>query len=144
MHAPELALRVGLELRLDHADDDLVADEAAGVHNLLGLLAQLGAGLDLLAEHVARGEVADLVLFLDVGCLGSLACGAREWQSDAVSRRVHRRRVSPPMPELLGRGDEQVAPAPSIVADSVLHRMKERGKERAPAPGGPMRTIRMC
>lgn len=129
MHAPELALRVGLELRLDHADDDLVADEAAGVHNLLGLLAQLGAGLDLLAEHVARGEVADLVLFLDVGCLGSLACRAREWKSDAVSRRMHRRGSPPTLPatpESLGRRDEQVAPASSIVTDSLLHRTKER------------------
>lgn len=50
-----LALLVGLELALDHADDDVVADEAAGVHDLLGLLAERGLLGDLGSEHVTGG-----------------------------------------------------------------------------------------
>ena len=74
LDAPERALRVGLELRLDHADDDLVRHEAALVHDLLGLLAEVGAALDLVAQHVARREVAHVVRLLDLGRLGALAC----------------------------------------------------------------------
>lgn len=47
-----LALGVVLELALDHANHDLVADETALVHDLLGLSAQLGLLCDLSAEHV--------------------------------------------------------------------------------------------
>jgi hypothetical protein len=47
-----LALGVVLELALDHANHDLVADETALVHDLLGLSAQLGLLCDLGAEHV--------------------------------------------------------------------------------------------
>jgi hypothetical protein len=47
-----LALGVVLELALDHANHDLVADETALVHDLLGLSTQLGLLCDLSAEHV--------------------------------------------------------------------------------------------
>lgn len=47
-----LALGVVLELALDHANHDLVADETALVHDLLGLSAQLGLLGDLSAEHI--------------------------------------------------------------------------------------------
>lgn len=68
-----LALLVRLELRLDHVDHDVVRDKAAGVHNLLGGLAELGLSLDLSAEHVAGSEVADAVLVGNGGSLGALA-----------------------------------------------------------------------
>ena len=63
---------------LDHADHDLVADEGAGVHDLLGLDAERGLLRDLLAKHVARGEMADTELVLDVGRLRTLAWRAGE------------------------------------------------------------------
>lgn len=47
-----LALGVVLELALDHANHDLVADETALVHDLLGLSTQLGLLCDLSTEHV--------------------------------------------------------------------------------------------
>jgi len=52
---PALALLVVLELFPDHANHDLVADEAAMVHDLLGLLAKSGLLGDLRPEHVAGG-----------------------------------------------------------------------------------------
>lgn len=70
---PVLALGVHLELVLDHAHHDLVAHEPARVHDLLGLLAELGLLGHLGAEHVARGEVADAVFGRDVGGLGAFA-----------------------------------------------------------------------
>jgi hypothetical protein len=88
-----LALGVVLELALDHANHDLVADETALVHDLLGLSAQLGLLCDLSAEHVTGSlhvalavvvflcigmfarthQMADVVLFLDLGSLGTFA-----------------------------------------------------------------------
>lgn len=52
---PALALLVVLQLVLDHANDNVVADETALVHDLLGLLAESGALGDLGAEHVTGG-----------------------------------------------------------------------------------------
>lgn len=60
--SPVLALRVGRELLLDHADHDFVADEISAVHDLLGLFTQIGLSRDLRSEHVASGQVADTVL----------------------------------------------------------------------------------
>ena len=79
---PALAVCVVVELLLDHADHDLIADEAARVHDLLGLDAERGALGDLLAEHIARGEVANAELVLDVGRLRALA-----WRARVVSPR---------------------------------------------------------
>ena len=46
-NAPERALLVLVELLLNHADHDLVADESSLVHDLLRLLAEVGALLHL-------------------------------------------------------------------------------------------------
>ena len=58
---------------LDQADDDVVADQAAGVHHLLGLHAQRRAGLDGGAQHVAGGDLRDAVLLADEGGLRAFA-----------------------------------------------------------------------
>ena len=75
-HAPVLALLVVLELVLDHADDDVVAHEPASVHDLLRRKTELRLARDLVAQHVARGEVAHTELFFDERRLRALACDA--------------------------------------------------------------------
>lgn len=77
--SPLATLLVGLELVLDHAYHDLVADETTLVHDLLGFLAKLGALSNLLAEHVTGSKVADQVVeaLKDLGGLGTLACARR-------------------------------------------------------------------
>ncbi len=60
----ETVLRIRLLQALaDDAEHDLVGDQLARVHRGLGLLAQLGAGSQRLAEQVARGNLGDAVLF---------------------------------------------------------------------------------
>ena len=76
---------------LDHADYDLIADEAARVHDLLRLDAERGLLRDLLAKHVARGEMADAELALDIGRLRTLAWRAGVCQPTLAHRR-HRHR----------------------------------------------------
>jgi hypothetical protein len=49
-------------------------EQTHGVHDLLGGDAELSLVRDLVPEHVAGGEVADLVLLLDRRGLGALAC----------------------------------------------------------------------
>jgi hypothetical protein len=73
-HAPVLTFLVGLQLVLDHTDHDLVRDQTTSVHDLLGFLTQLCLGSDLRSKHVPGSEVADAVLLLEVGGLGSLTC----------------------------------------------------------------------
>ena len=46
---------------LDEPDHDVVGQEVPGVHELLGLAAELGAVLDRGAEHVAGRDVRDAV-----------------------------------------------------------------------------------
>lgn len=53
--SPVLALGVVLQLALDHVDHDLVGDETTLVHDLLGLLAEVGLLSDLRTEHVSGG-----------------------------------------------------------------------------------------
>src|SRR5436853_481597 len=54
----EPLLRVGLaEALLDHLDGDLVGHQVPGVDVALGLLAQLGAVVHVLAEQVAGRDV---------------------------------------------------------------------------------------
>ena len=74
LYAPPLALRVLLELLLDHADHDLVTDETTLVHDLLGGLAQLSLAGNLRTKHVSGSKVADAVLLSDLGSLGALSC----------------------------------------------------------------------
>jgi hypothetical protein len=47
---------------LHQADDDVVADQAASVHHLLGGHAQRCARLDGGAQHVAGGDLRDAVV----------------------------------------------------------------------------------
>jgi hypothetical protein len=58
---------------LDHADDDGVRHQAAGIHVLLGLEAESGAGLDLGAQHVAGRNLGNAELFGDESSLRTLA-----------------------------------------------------------------------
>ena len=53
--------------------EDLVADEVARSHDLLGLQAQLGAGGDFGAQQVAGGNVRHLQMFLEARGLRALA-----------------------------------------------------------------------
>ena len=78
---------VGLgDALLDQADDDVVADQAAAVHHLLGRHAQRRAGLDGGAQHVAGGDLRDAVLLADHRGLRALA-GAGRAQQDQSHRR---------------------------------------------------------
>lgn len=67
-----LALLVVLQVVLDHVDHDLVTDESTSIHDLLGLHTDLGLVGNGSAEHVTGGQVADAVLLLDLGSLGTL------------------------------------------------------------------------
>lgn len=50
---PALALLVVGELLLDHADDNIVADQTALVHDLLGLSAEGSLLCNLRSQHIA-------------------------------------------------------------------------------------------
>jgi hypothetical protein len=58
---------------LHQGDDQVVADEAASVHHLLGRDTQRGTRLDRRAEHVAGGDLRDAVALADEGRLRALA-----------------------------------------------------------------------
>mmetsp|Transcript_71769 Transcript_71769/g.156213 ORF Transcript_71769/g.156213 Transcript_71769/m.156213 type:complete len:342 (+) Transcript_71769:52-1077(+) len=64
---------IRLDAVSDDADDNLVADQSACSHHLLGLLANLGAGRHGLAKHVAGGELWDAEHLDNPGSLGALA-----------------------------------------------------------------------
>ncbi len=64
---------VGVELFLDDADDDVVGDQEAAVHEPLGLEAERGAGARGLPEQVSGREVVDAVVLGHADRLGSLA-----------------------------------------------------------------------
>lgn len=70
---PILALKICFDVLFDHIDHDLVRDQFAGIDDFLGHLADRGAGGDGSAEHIAGGEVTNLVAILDRGGLGALA-----------------------------------------------------------------------
>jgi hypothetical protein len=96
---PALALLVVLQLLLDHANDDVIADQAARIHDLLSLPAEGGLLGDLGSQHVSRRlvvakgkwsavtwqqlwdrissrlayQVTAMELLLDLGCLRPLA-----------------------------------------------------------------------
>ena len=54
-HIPVPAFTVVLNLVLDHVDHDLIANQSTLVHDLLGLLAEVGLCGDLGAKHVTGG-----------------------------------------------------------------------------------------
>ena len=66
--------RVALvEPLVDDPDHDVVGHEAAGVHDLLGARAELGALLDRGTEHVAGRDVGHHVVTGQAHALGALA-----------------------------------------------------------------------
>lgn len=60
-YIPVLALGVVVQLALDHVDHDLIADEAAGIHDLLGFPAERRLLCDLGAEHVTGSLCASAI-----------------------------------------------------------------------------------
>lgn len=51
-NSPALALLVAVELLFDHANHDIVADQTARIHDLLGLDTERGLLSDLGSQHV--------------------------------------------------------------------------------------------
>ena len=71
---PVLTRLVVLELVPDHAHHDVVRDEPTSIHDLFSLDAERRLLRDLLAQHIARSEVADAELFTYTRRLCALAC----------------------------------------------------------------------
>ena len=61
----------------NHRDEDVVGDEAALVHDLLGTEADIAPGCDLGTEHVAGRNLGDAVPDLKSLGLGPFACARR-------------------------------------------------------------------
>ena len=59
--------------RRQDAHHQVVGNQLALINVALGCLAQLGAVLDLVAQHVARGDVLEAVLLNQFVTLGALA-----------------------------------------------------------------------
>src|SRR3954453_4229563 len=76
-----LGVRLGEPVE-DHADDDLVGDEVAAVHVLLGLLAEVRLLLDRLAQHVPRRDVREREVLLEALRLGALSRAGRAEQDE--------------------------------------------------------------
>jgi hypothetical protein len=68
---------------LDHAHDDVVGNQPALVHDLLGRLAQIAARLDVRPQHVAGGDLGDGVPLLDEARLRALTGTGTAKQNDA-------------------------------------------------------------
>ncbi|MNT57285.1 hypothetical protein D3C72_1946450 [compost metagenome] len=62
-----------LQAVLDQADHDVVRHEAARIHDFFRCQAQFRAFLDRRAQHVARGDLWNIVFFFDEVSLGALA-----------------------------------------------------------------------
>jgi len=92
-HKAALARRL-VEVLADQVHDEVVRHELAGVHDVLGLLAERRLRLHGGAEHVARREVAHAVLLDELGRLRALARAGRahEHHADAGLRGRGRRR----------------------------------------------------
>jgi len=58
---------------LHQADDHVVRHKPPRIHDGFGLFAELGSGLDGGAQHVARGNLRNLIPFLDVVGLGAFS-----------------------------------------------------------------------
>mmetsp|Transcript_3908 Transcript_3908/g.10225 ORF Transcript_3908/g.10225 Transcript_3908/m.10225 type:complete len:280 (-) Transcript_3908:143-982(-) len=72
---------VFLDAIADDPHHDVVADEPSGVHDGLGLLADLGSGGNGSAEHVTGRQGGDPEELLDLGSVGSLS-GSRWSEQD--------------------------------------------------------------
>src|SRR5690606_17569572 len=86
-----------LQAIADQADDDLIRNQAAGFHDLLGLQAKGGAGLDGGAQHVAGRDLRNAEALADERRLRSLsgARGAQQNQSHEEFRPEWGPRLSP-------------------------------------------------
>src|SRR5262249_9423047 len=83
----EAALGIGLVDALgNQPDHDVIRDELSRLHDRLGLFADLGAGRDRSAQHVARGELPRPVAVLDALGLGALS-GTRRTQKYEIHPR---------------------------------------------------------
>jgi hypothetical protein len=60
-YAPVLALGVVFQFALNHVDHDFVTDQAALVHDLLGLPSELSLLRDLGPQHVSGGLARKLL-----------------------------------------------------------------------------------
>jgi hypothetical protein len=54
VYIPSFALRVVVQFLLDHADDDIIANQATLVHDLLGFPAEWRLLRNLRSKHIAR------------------------------------------------------------------------------------------
>ena len=77
-----LLARGTLEGLLDHADNDIVGNEASGVHDAPDLKTHRSLVLDGIAKDVARRKVADALLLLDDRSLGPLTAARRADEDD--------------------------------------------------------------
>jgi hypothetical protein len=89
----EAVVALALDLGHDHLDHQLVRNEVAVAHVLLGLLAQVAAVLAVLAQHVARGDVGEVEVLAQPRGLGALA-GAGRAEQEEVELRAHFRKPS--------------------------------------------------
>ena len=80
---------VAAEAVEQHGDGQLIGDEFAALHVALRLLAQLGLIADVLAEHVAGGEVEQFGVVGDRGGLGAFAGAGRAKQDDVCAHRMN-------------------------------------------------------
>ena len=63
----------------NQVDDQVIADQATGVHDFFGLHAQRGSGLDSGAQHVTGGDLRNAVFLANEGglCAFASAWGAQ-------------------------------------------------------------------
>mmetsp|Transcript_77866 Transcript_77866/g.241328 ORF Transcript_77866/g.241328 Transcript_77866/m.241328 type:complete len:270 (-) Transcript_77866:14-823(-) len=66
-----------LDLREDHVNDEVVRDQAPGVHELLGLLPELGAEPDLRPQHVPCRDVEEAEVLDQLLADGPLSAARR-------------------------------------------------------------------
>jgi hypothetical protein len=119
---PVVALCIRLDLVLDHVDHDLVTDQTAGVHDLLRFPTQSRLLRDLFSQHIAR-------------CLSSVVRIAFTSLGRGTRTRWHIQYLS----LILGA----CVPLPS---SSIISQKKPRFYQATcplPAPGGPIRIIRI-
>src|SRR5262249_32043600 len=79
-----------LQTLLDHTDDDVVRDELAGVHHLLGGDAQWRTSLHCRTQHVAGRDLRDPESVLDEVGLGALPLTRRSQQDESHACRILR------------------------------------------------------
>lgn len=82
-----------LDAIANDADDDVIGNEPAGLHDGGGLESDLGLGGDGGTEHVAGGELRDREAVLDLGPVSALAGAGRAEQNHDVPRPVRSKLV---------------------------------------------------